>query len=203
MRAVDWLPYQRKTFNTPAFPGYVSGHSTFSRAAAEVLTAFTGSAFFPGGLGSFTADANTYLVFERGPSSTVTLQWATYYDAADQAGMSRIWGGIHVPEDDFDGRRIGAQVGHSAWSLAQRYFDGSVAAAAPDVTFSFSGRDQIELKWTAVRGLKYTVQACPELGSEWVTLARLPAAMDTNGRWSGPRPASSKGFYRLVQTTAP
>jgi hypothetical protein len=203
MRAVDWLPYQRKTFNTPAFPGYVSGHSTFSRAAAEVLTAFTGSAFFPGGLGSFTADANTYLVFERGPSRTVTLQWATYYDAADQAGLSRIWGGIHVPEDDFDGRRIGAQVGHSAWSLAQRYFDGSVAAAAPDVTFSFSGRDQIELKWTAVRGLKYTVQACPELGSEWVTLARLPAAMDTNGRWSGPRPASNKGFYRLVQTTAP
>ncbi|HUF62741.1 MAG TPA: hypothetical protein VMN36_11750 [Verrucomicrobiales bacterium] len=39
MRAVDWLPYQRKTFNTPAFPGYVSGHSTFSRAAAEVIGA--------------------------------------------------------------------------------------------------------------------------------------------------------------------
>ncbi len=203
MRAVDWLPYQRKTFNTPAFPGYISGHSTFSRAAAEVLTAFTGSAFFPGGLGRFEADANTYLVFERGPSSSVTLQWATYYDAADQAGMSRIWGGIHVPEDDFDGRRVGAQVGQTAWSMAQRYFDGSVAAAAPEVTFSWGGRDQIELKWTAVRGLKYTVQACPELGSEWVTVARLPAAMDTNGRWSGPRPASSKGFYRLVQTTAP
>ncbi len=82
MRAVDWLPYQRKTFNSPAFPGYVSGHRAFSRAAAEVLTAFTGSAFFPGCLGTFTAPANTYLVFERGPAATVTLQWATYFDGS-------------------------------------------------------------------------------------------------------------------------
>ncbi|RYG66389.1 hypothetical protein EON77_17500, partial [bacterium] len=35
VRAVDWAPYQRRNFVTPAFPGYVSGHSTFSRAAAE------------------------------------------------------------------------------------------------------------------------------------------------------------------------
>ena len=55
IRAVDWVPYQRATFVTPAFAGYPSGHSTFSRAAAEVLTAFTGDAYFPGGLTSFTA----------------------------------------------------------------------------------------------------------------------------------------------------
>ena len=48
-----WVPYKQPTFVTPAFPGFVSGHSTFSRAAAEVLTAVTGSAFFPGGLGEF------------------------------------------------------------------------------------------------------------------------------------------------------
>ena len=46
--AVDWLPYQLPTFVTPAFPGYVSGHSAFSRAAAEVLTAMTGSPYVPG-----------------------------------------------------------------------------------------------------------------------------------------------------------
>ena len=51
IRAVDWMPYQADTFVTPSFAAYVSGHSAFSRAAAEVLTAFTGSAFFPGGLG--------------------------------------------------------------------------------------------------------------------------------------------------------
>ena len=46
--AVDWVPYQRVLFVTPAFAGYVSGHSTFSRAAAEVMTAMTGSEYFPG-----------------------------------------------------------------------------------------------------------------------------------------------------------
>ena len=47
IRAVDWVPYQLPTFVTPAFAGYVSGHSTFSRAAAEVMTAFTGSRTSP------------------------------------------------------------------------------------------------------------------------------------------------------------
>ena len=50
--AEDWLPYQRDTFVTPAFAGYVSGHSAFSRAAAEVLAEMTGSPFFPGGMGT-------------------------------------------------------------------------------------------------------------------------------------------------------
>ena len=48
-RAVAWAPYQRNTFVTPPFAGHVSGHSTFSRAGAEVLTEFTGSKYFPGG----------------------------------------------------------------------------------------------------------------------------------------------------------
>ena len=59
IRAIDWIPYQRRTFVTPAFPGFVSGHSTFSRAAAEVLAALTGSPYFPGGLGEFVAPAGT------------------------------------------------------------------------------------------------------------------------------------------------
>jgi len=122
--AVDWIPYQLPTFVTPAFAGYVSGHSTFSRAAAEVLTAFTGSEYFPGGVSGYTIPAGS-LKFERGPTTDVRLEWATYFDAADQAGQSRLWGGIHIQADDFTGRRIGAQVGQEAWALAQRYFDGS------------------------------------------------------------------------------
>ena len=106
--AENWWPYQRPSFVTPAFAGYISGHSTFSRAAAEVLTLLTGDEYFPGGLGEFHAPKNTYLVFEDGPSVDVTLQWATYRDAADQSGLSRIWGGIHVPMDDVPGRIIGA-----------------------------------------------------------------------------------------------
>src|SRR5207237_3179839 len=86
--AADWLPYQKRTFVTPAFPGYISGHSTFSRAAAEVLAAITGTEFFPGGLGTFTAPAGSGLSIEHGPSKTIQLRWATYFDAADQAGLS-------------------------------------------------------------------------------------------------------------------
>ncbi|MBA3735195.1 MAG: VCBS repeat-containing protein [Actinobacteria bacterium] len=120
-----WVPYQRATFVTPAFPGFVSGHSTFSRAAAEVLAAYTGSPYFPGG--EFTQTfAPGYLKFERGPSKPLTLRWATYYDAADQAGISRIYGGIHIAADDLGGRRIGSTVGKRAFVLAERYFAGTV-----------------------------------------------------------------------------
>jgi hypothetical protein len=125
-RAVEWVPYQRKTFVTPAFPGFTSGHSTFSRAAAEVMTRFTGTSFFPGGLGEFHAGAHQYLTFEDGPSVDTVLQWATYYDAADLAGQSRLWGGIHISADDFNGRITGSQVGIGAFELAERYFAGTV-----------------------------------------------------------------------------
>jgi hypothetical protein len=123
IHAVDWLPYQAPTFVTPSFAGYFSGHSTFSRAAAEVLASFTGSEYFPNGLGQWTVPAGS-LKFEAGPSQDVDLQWATYFDAADQAGLSRLYGGIHIAADDFIGRRVGAQCGLEAWALARQYFLG-------------------------------------------------------------------------------
>jgi hypothetical protein len=124
IRAVDWVPYQLPTFVTPAFAGYVSGHSTFSRAAAEVLTAFTGSSFFPGGLYEVPVPRGA-LKIEQGPSRDLTLQWATYFDAADAAGTSRLFMGIHVPPDDFEGRRVGSRCGRGAWELALRHFEGT------------------------------------------------------------------------------
>jgi hypothetical protein len=123
--ATDWVPYQQPTFVTPSFAAYISGHSTFSRAAAEVLTAITGSEYFPGGLSEWTIPAGS-LEVESGPTQDVSLQWATYYDAADQAGISRLYGGIHIAADDFAGRRVGALCGQAAWELAQRYYEGLV-----------------------------------------------------------------------------
>ena len=120
-----WVPYQLPTFVTPSFQGYISGHSTFSRAAAEVLTAITGSEFFPGGLSEWVVPRGSFR-FEAGPSADVVLRWATYYDAADQAGQSRLYGGIHVQADDLTGRIVGATCGKDAWLLAQRYFAGRV-----------------------------------------------------------------------------
>lgn len=121
--AENWWPYQRPTFVTPPFAGYVSGHSTFSRAAAEVLTLLTGDEFFPGGLGEFEAKKNEFLVFEEGPSQDIVLQWATYRDASDQTSLSRIWGGIHPPADDIPGRLIGIEVGIDAFSFAEKVFE--------------------------------------------------------------------------------
>jgi len=124
--AEEWWPYQRPTFVTPPFAGYISGHSTFSRAAAEVLTYITGDPFFPGGMGEFIARENDFLVFEIGPSTDIRLQWATYRDASDQTSLSRIWGGIHPPADDIPGRLIGEKIGVAAFEQAEKYFTGNV-----------------------------------------------------------------------------
>ena len=124
--AGNWWPYQRPTFVTPPFAGYISGHSTYSRAAAEVLTLLTNDPFFPRGLGEFQAPRNEFLVFEDGPSIDVTLQWATYRDAADQCSLSRIWGGIHPPADDIPGRLIGEKIGIDAFNYAVKYFNGEM-----------------------------------------------------------------------------
>jgi len=120
--AANWVPYQRPTFVSPPFAGYVSGHSTYSRTAAEILHRFTGSPWFPGGLGEFPCPQNQYLVFEDGPSVDVTLQWASFYDAADESGISRRYGGIHPRWDDYPGRILGTQLGPRAYQHATSLF---------------------------------------------------------------------------------
>lgn len=121
--AENWWPYQRYSFVTPNFAGYVSGHSTFSPCGAELLTEITGSPYFPGGMHTFTAEKDKFLEFEKGPSETVTLQWATYHDAAAETCLSRIYGGIHPPIDDIPGRKMGIKIAHKAISKAEAYFD--------------------------------------------------------------------------------
>ena len=92
-----------------------------------MLTALTGDAYFPGGMSSFEIRANAFLVFEKGPSVDMELQWATYQDASDQCSLSRIWGGIHPPSDDLPGRLIGIEIGRDAFERAHSYFNGSPA----------------------------------------------------------------------------
>ncbi len=123
--AENWWPYQRPTFVSPPFAGYVSGHSTYSRAAAELMTLITGDEYFPGGMSGFEIKKNDFLVFEEGPSVDMTLQWATYRDASDQCSLSRIWGGIHPPADDIPGRFIGEKIGPAAFSKANSYISGA------------------------------------------------------------------------------
>lgn len=121
--AENWWPYQRPTFVTPPFAGYISGHSTYSSAAAELLTWMTGDPYFPGGMGEFECPEGEFLEFEYGPSENITLQWATYRDASDQCSLSRIWGGIHPPVDDIAGRVLGQEVGYRAYEKATQLFE--------------------------------------------------------------------------------
>ncbi len=166
--AASWLPYQKNTFVTPGFPGYISGHSTFSRSAAEVMTAITGSPFFPGGMGTRTVAANTSLSFEQGPSQALQLQWGTYYDAADQAGLSRLWGGIHVAVDDLTGRLTGSQCGKGVWALARRYFDGSIKQSGFSATIYKVDDSQSRVQCEAIRGFHYKLQTTTDMTQPFV-----------------------------------
>jgi hypothetical protein len=120
----SWLPYQVPSFITPPFAEYVSGHSTFSAASAEVLRRFTGSDYF--GL-TATVEAGSSRV-EPGavPARTVVLSWSTFSQAADEAGISRRYGGIHFRQGDLEGRALGRRVGAEVWHKAEGYIrDGS------------------------------------------------------------------------------
>jgi hypothetical protein len=125
IRGEDWLPYQPAAVVTPPFAEYVSGHSTFSAAAAEVLASFTGSQRF--GF-SVTVPAGSSMI-EPGvtPARPVMLTFRTFAAAADQAGRSRRYGGIHFRAGDVDGRELGRRVGANAWAKASSYFDGTAA----------------------------------------------------------------------------
>ena len=116
-----WRPYQPDWFPTPPFPEYVSGHSAFSAAGAEVLRRFTGSDAF----GASVTIAPGDLAIEPGvPAAPVTLSWPTFSAAADEAGLSRRYGGIHFEDGDLAGRRMGRAVGALVWDAATAYIHG-------------------------------------------------------------------------------
>jgi hypothetical protein len=124
--AENWWPYQAATFVTPPFAGFPSGHSTFSRTAAELLAAFTGDEYFPGGKSDIRIARNQYLRFEEGPTVDIVFEWARYVDASDQCSLSRIWMGIHPPVDDIAGRHIGMKLGPQVFQHALDYFNGRI-----------------------------------------------------------------------------
>lgn len=116
----NWKPYQAADVVTPPFSEYVSGHSIFSAAAAETLKLFTKNDSFGG---SVTIPAGSSRV-EPGlvPSKDTVLYWATFSDAADEAGISRRFGGIHFIDGDLESRKIGREIGTQAWKKSQKLF---------------------------------------------------------------------------------
>jgi hypothetical protein len=198
-----WYPYQKSTFVTPAFPGYISGHSTFSRSAAEVLAAITGSPYFPSGMGTFTAPSNTFLSFEQGPSQTVQLQWGTYFDASDQAGISRLYGGIHVSVDDLTGRIIGSQCGQGVWALASKYYDGSVTNLPITLAIRALSPSGCQLSLNTLRGFYYNLQSAPDLSHPFTNdPAGFVQALDSSMVRSDNATAPAQ-LFRVVRRLGP
>ena len=114
-----WQPFQQANALTPPFSEYVSGHSTFSAAAAYTLKLFTGSDKFGN---SVTIAPGTSKV-QPGiiPEKPVYLSWKTFSEAADEAGISRLYGGIHFKQGNLQGRALGKKVAKQAWKKTLDY----------------------------------------------------------------------------------
>ena len=128
-------PYNPGSNLTPAFPGYISGHSTFSRASAKALKLFTGNDYF----GFSTVVPPNFGRVEPGiPAVPTTIRFQRFSDAARQAGKTRLYGGIHFSDDNMVGQRVGRVVGQQAFARAQLYFSGitpdpAASASSPDL----------------------------------------------------------------------
>lgn len=121
MRGEQWHPYQEKYFVTPPFAEYPSGHSVFSGAAAGILERFRGTNSF-GASARFAA--NTSKIQVDTPSEDIALRWDTFSSAAKEAGMSRIYGGIHFEKGNRDGLRMGAKVADKVWKRCNALWKG-------------------------------------------------------------------------------
>ena len=128
IKGEDWIPYRPPNDPAPPFGEYASGHSTFSGAAAEVLTGFTGRGNFemtvtiPAGSSRVEPKTATH---PGVPAKPITLSWTNFRYAAEQAGLSRQYGGVHFEHGDKDARAAGSSVGKNAWAKALTYFNGT------------------------------------------------------------------------------
>ena len=162
-----WTPL----ISTPPFPEYVSGHSTFSAAAAAVLETFHGDDRFP-----FTLRSQSLFGVER--------RFERFSDAAAEAGMSRIYGGIHFMSANREGQILGRQVG--LWAMRNHL----VRRAQAGVSMVVAG-GRLQLRWPAGSVL----QACDQLDdTPWNTLVGHGALTVEMG--GGSR------FFRLIPPPA-
>ncbi|PKA98736.1 PAP2 superfamily protein [Flavobacteriaceae bacterium MAR_2009_75] len=106
MKGQQWRPYSPDSFLCPPFPSYVSGHSTISGGCAEALKLFTGDEEFgvkvelvPGAL---TEPDNL--------GETVVIEFPTFTETAEMAGISRVMGGYHIQADNIEGLELGRKI---------------------------------------------------------------------------------------------
>ncbi len=119
MDGKGWMPYQRPDFITPPFPEFVSGHSTFSAASAELLRLFTGNDRFGYGTTITRLDID-----KKDLAEPIELRWNSFSEAAEEAGMSRLYGGIHFMQGNEKGLDMGKLVGKTVWNKCQSLWEG-------------------------------------------------------------------------------
>lgn len=161
---------------TPPFPEYTSGHSTFSRSSATVLAAFFGTDSIP-----FTTGSDAMPGIMR--------SYPGFSAAADDAGISRIYGGIHYPSANIAGQASGFQVGTLVASRFLLPFD------ALEFTVVRLAGDGLELSANVTVGSTYDIEASSDLES-WESLGTITAGAPTIS-WLDPNAPSGKRYYRV------
>ena len=181
--AENWLPYQPPGGNpSPPFAEYVSGHSTFSAAGAEILRMFARSdrldqsLTFPAGSSRFEPGLTP------GEGEDVTLSWATFREAADESGISRIYGGIHFDDGDQNGRILGRDVARDSFAAALGFMQGIGDGDGDDAITGTDGDD-------ILAGLKGDDTIATGDGLDGVVHMAGDGAdrvtdFDVNGRWN-------------------
>ena len=132
----DWLPL----ITTPPFPAYTSGHSTFSGSGARVLSLFFGS------------DAHDFSTTSDGLPG-VTRQFASFSQAAEEAGQSRIYGGIHWQYDNQLGLASGrALAEHVFFTQLRPVSSVGTCSADAETACLHGGRFRVEAAWETGEG---------------------------------------------------
>jgi hypothetical protein len=139
--AEQWAPYSPASFVTPPFPGYVSGHSTVSGAAAKTLELFTGSDRFEDEesrrAGALTEKGARHAAMQSldgkladagEAACDVVLGLPTFSATAELAGYSRVLGGYHIQADNLEGLKLGRQVALVSWARTAALFAGNTKA---------------------------------------------------------------------------
>ena len=122
MKGEQWRPYSPDAFLCPAFPAYVSGHSTVSGACSEALRLFTGDDHF----GEEIKWVPGHLTEPDRIGDTVVLKLNTFTSTAEMAGISRVIGGYHIQVDNVEGLALGRKVGNEVFAWYKGHVEGKV-----------------------------------------------------------------------------
>jgi hypothetical protein len=121
MDGKDWVPYQPSNFVSPPSPEHVSERSAFGKTAAYILYAYTKKEGFNGCF--LVKKGSSRIEPGKTPSADIMLEWPTLTAAAEEAGISGLYGGIHFKRANELGQKLGTAVGKCVWEKVLVYFN--------------------------------------------------------------------------------